>query len=429
MSSDDHEAAAAASSPSGTETSGQTVPGGEPLREVECGGVVFTLLGTAHVSKQSAEEVAGLLEGERFDAVAIELDAGRHASMTRPDSWENLDLLRVIRTGRAGMLMASLALGAFQQRLADQVGIEPGEEMRTAMREAAAQDLPLLLVDRNIGTTLKRVTAAIPWYRRLMLMSGLLVSTVSSEKIEPEEIERLKEGDILEATFSEFAEGSAEMYRPLISERDEFMALRLVEETAGKDWSRVLVVLGAGHLAGTAAHLNRLDADGAARAGAGDRLAELAAEPPPSVWPKLLPWLIVVLVLLGFVIGFLRGPELGFSVVRDWFLINGVLAGIGAVVALAHPLTVLASIVGAPFTSLNPLIGVGFVAAAVQLWLQRPRVADFSTLRRDTGSLRGWYRNRVSRTLLVFMLTTLGSAAGTWLAGARIFVRLTGGDG
>lgn len=403
------------------------LPAGEPLAEVSCAGTTFVLLGTAHVSRQSAAEVARLLADGGFDAVAVELDAGRHASMTRADSWENLDLFRVIRSGQAGMLMASLALGAFQQRLADQVGIEPGEEMRTAIREASRQGKPLLLIDRDIGTTLKRVNANIPWFRRLMLMSGLLLSTVSGEKIAPEEIERLKEGDILEATFSEFAEGSAEMYGPLIAERDEFMALRLVQEAQGRGWERVLVVIGAGHLAGTVRHLEALAADAEARAGAPARLRELAAVPPPSVWPKVLPWLIVVLVLAGFVLGFLRGPELGFTVLRDWVLINGVLAGIGAMLALAHPLTVLASIIGAPFTSLNPFIGVGFVAAAVQLWVRRPRVADFSSLRRDTGSLRGWYGNRVSRTLLVFMLTTLGSAAGTWLAGARIVVRLTGG--
>lgn len=420
---------AVARSGSADGTAPSATEGTEPVREVECGGVAFTLLGTAHVSRQSADEVARLLEEGNYDAVAVELDPRRHENMTRPSSWENLDLFRVIRSGQAGMLMASLALGAFQQRLADQVGIDPGEEMRTAMRGAAARGQPLLLIDRDLGTTLKRVYANIPWYRRLMLMSGLMVGTVSNEKIGPEEIERLKQGDILEATFSEFAEGSAEMYGPLISERDEFMALRLVEETAGRGWSRVLVVIGAGHLAGLADHLARLAEDAPARAGAAERVRELAAEPPPSIWPKLLPWLIVVLVLAGFVIGFLRGPELGFTVLRDWFLINGVLAGIGAVLALAHPLTVLASIVGAPFTSLNPLIGVGFVAAAVQLWAQRPRVSDFNTLRRDASSLRGWYRNRVSRTLLVFMLTTLGSAAGTWLAGARIIVRLTGGEG
>ncbi len=400
--------------------------GGEPLLSVSAGGVNYTLLGTAHVSRESADEVERLLKGGGFDAVAIELDAGRHAAITRPDSWAQLDLFKVIREGKAGMLMANLALGAFQQRMADQVGIEPGEEMRVAIRAAAEASLPLLLIDREIGLTLRRVNAAIPWYKRMMLMSGLLTSVVSSEKIDPAEIEKLKQGDILDATFNEFAQSSKEMYVPLISERDEYMALKLQEQTrkGGKPgFANVLVVVGAGHLRGLAEHLRKPDAEPATRR------AQLESVPKPGVLPKLLPWLIVIAILAGFAVGFMRGPELGWQVVGDWFLYNGVLAGIGGLLALGHPLTVLAAAVGAPFTSLNPLLGVGFVAAAVQIWLRKPLVGDFSSLRRDVGSLKGWYSNRVGRVLLVFVLTTLGSAAGTWVAGARIVVRLTGAEG
>lgn len=393
------------------------------------GGVNYTLLGTAHVSRQSADEVERLLAGGGFDAVAIELDPARHAAITQPKTWEQLDLFKVIRDGKAGMLMVNLALGAFQQRLADQVGIEPGEEMRVAIRAADEANLPLLLIDRDIGQTLRRVTAAIPWYRRLMLTSGLLTSVVSNEKIEPEEIEKLKQGDILDATFNEFAQSSKEMYVPLITERDEYMALKLQEQTGTNGEPRfrnVLVVIGAGHLRGLEGFLEGGSRPTAERR---QRRTELEQIPPKSTLSKLLPWLIVALILTGFVIGFMRGPELGWQVVGDWFLYNGVLAGLGGILALGHPLAILAAALGAPFTSLNPLIGVGFVAAAVQLWARKPLVGDFSSLRRDVGSLKGWYRNRVGRVLLVFVLTTLGSVAGTWLAGASIVVRLTGGDG
>src|SRR5690625_3461674 len=399
--------------------------GNEPLTTVTSGGVTFTILGTAHVSAQSAEAVRRLLDSSDFDAVAIELDRGRHSAITKPDRWQQLDLFQVIREGRAGMLVASLALGAFQQRLADQVGIEPGQEMRTAISSAQEHGLPLLLIDRDIGVTLRRVNAAIPWYRRLLLTSGLLTSLFSNEKIEPEEIEKLKQGDILDATFNEFAQSSQEMYVPLISERDEYMALRLREQTSGGSEPRyrnVLVVIGAGHLRGLKEHRETPAAEPADR-----RRAELETVPKPGIWPKVLPWLIVALIVTGFVIGFARGPELGWQVVGDWLLINVVLTGAGAALALGHPLTVLASAVAAPFTSLNPLIGVGFVAAAVQLWLRKPLMADFAMLRRDVTSLRGWYRNRAARTLLVFVLSTIGSASATWIAGASIIRRLSTG--
>ena len=131
-------------------------------------------------------------------------------------------------------------------------------------------------------------------------------------------------------------------------------------------------------------------------------------------------------MLLGFGIGFARSPELGWQLVWDWVLINGALSALGALIAAAHPLTIVTAFVAAPITSLNPTIGAGMVTAGVEVWLRRPRVGDFSRLRHDTTELRGWWRNRVSRTLLVFLFSTLGSAAGTYLAGFRIFGRLTG---
>lgn len=394
----------------------------QPVEEIEAAGVHFTLLGTAHVSKASADEVERLLASGDFDAVAIELDTDRHAAIKDPDRWKRLDLFQVFRQGRAGAVMAGLALGAFQQRLADQVGIQPGQEMRVAIEAAGRQELPLLLVDRDIGITLRRIYANVPWWRRLTLVAGLLASVVSGEEIDAEEIEKLKEGDILEATFNEFAESSRELYEPLIAERDRYMAARLQEETVTEDgprYGKVLVVLGAGHLRGVGQHLRGgLITDPQAVR------SQLEEVKRPSLWPRLLPWALVALILAGFAAGFLRSPDLGLALVGDWFLINGVLAAIGAAVALAHPLTVLGSLLAAPFTSLNPLVGAGMVAAGLELWLRKPTVSDFENLRRDVTTARGWWRNRAARTFLVFLFVTLGSAAGTYLAGARVLTRL-----
>lgn len=392
-----------------------------PTAEVERGGVRFTLLGTAHVSRHSADEVARVLAEGDYDAVAIELDEARYAALTDPDRWAKLDLFEVFRQGKAGVVAASLALGAFQQRLADQLGIEPGAEMRTAIRAADEAGLPLLLIDRDIGVTLRRVYRNVPWWQRMTLVGGLLGSVLSREEIGEEEIERLKQGDMLEATFTEFAEESAALYEPLIAERDLFMAARLEQELTPGDaprHHRVLVVIGAGHLKGLEEHLRTPVADpDAAR-------AELERVPPPSRLWSVLPWALVAVVLTGFGIGFQRNPELGLELVAAWVLLNGGLAGLGAAIALAHPLTVLATFVAAPFTSLNPFIGAGFVAAFVELWLRKPSVRDFEALRQDVTTARGWWRNRVARTFLVFLLATLGSVAGTYLGAARIFQRL-----
>jgi pheromone shutdown-related protein TraB len=357
--------------------------------------------------------------------VAIELDAGRFAALTDADRWAKMDLFRVFREGKAGMVAANLALGAFQQRLADQLDIEPGAEMKAAIEGAREAGLPLQLVDRDIGVTLRRVYANVPWWQRLTILAGLAASVLSREEISEEEIERLKEGDMLEATFTEFAERSERLYLPLIAERDRYIAARLEQEAAGlagaEPRANVLVVLGAGHLQGVAETLRQPQDQGPA-----ERIEALSQVPRGRRWGKIVPWLIVAVVMVGFVLGFARSPALGLSLLADWVVINGGLAAIGALIALAHPVTILVTALAAPLTSLNPLVGAGFVAAGVELWLRKPNIGDFSTLRQDVTSVRGWWRNRVARTFLVFLLATLGSAIGTYLAGFRIFGRLLG---
>lgn len=392
-----------------------------PLHTVTVGNTHYTLLGTAHVSQESADDVEALLATGAFDAVAIELCAARHQSLTQPDAMGEQDLFQVFKQGKAGMVAASLALGAFQQRIADQSGIQPGAEMRAAVEQAERSRLPLLLIDRDVGTTLKRVYHSVPWWQRFGLLSGLLGSVLSRQKISGEEIEKLKESDVLEATFSEFAAESEALYTPLIRERDRYMALRLAETAPPGRYKNVLVVLGAGHLQGTEEHLSAPLPESPA-----EERENLEATPPPSKLWKALPWVISALVIAGFALGFSRNTELGWQLVSEWFLINGVLSAGATVAALAHPVTVVATFFAAPLTSLNPTIGAGFVAAGVELYMRRPKVRDFATLRHDVTRLKGWWQNRVSRTLLVFLLATLGSAAGTWIAGFRIAGALFG---
>lgn len=392
-----------------------------PRRVVQAGDTRYTLLGTAHVSAESAADVRAMIRSGEYDAVAIELCDSRRQSLANPDAMGEQDLFQIFRQGKAGMVAASLALGAFQQRLAEQSGIEPGAEMRAALEESRRSRLPLVLIDRDVGVTLKRIYHNVPWWQRFGLFSGLLGSVLSRQEVSAADIERLKEGDVLESTFSEFAAESKSLYAPLITERDRYMVLRLAEECPPGRYRNVLVVVGAGHMKGMAEQLEaEIPASPAAER------EQLEITPPPSKLWKALPWLITALVLTGFAIGFSRNTDLGWQLVVEWFLINGVLSGAATLAALAHPVTVIATFFAAPLTSLNPTIGAGFVAAGVELYMRKPKVRDFSTLRHDVTELKGWWRNRVSRTLLVFILATLGSAAGTWIAGFRIAGALFG---
>lgn len=391
----------------------------DPIVEARFRDTRITLLGTAHVSRKSAETVARMIDSGDFQLVAVELCASRHHALSEPEALADMDLLQVFREGKAAMVSANLAMGAYQQRLAEQYGIEPGAEMRAAMNGAEAHGLPLVLIDREIGTTLKRTAHNLSWWKRWGLFSGLMVSLVSHDDVEEHEIEKLKEGDMLENAFAEFAHDRQDLYQPLIAERDSYMAARLIEAAEQHPGSRILAVVGAGHLKGIAEQLKQIE-------NPIEVVQQLDVLPPRSVVPRLIPWVIVVLVLFGFYLGFSRSTELGLQLVFDWVVINGGLSALGALIAAAHPLTVLTAFVAAPITSLNPTVGAGMVTAGAELLFRKPRVGDFSNLRHATTRLRGWWGNRVSRTLLVFLFSTLGSAAGTYLAGFRIFGRLTG---
>lgn len=412
----------------------------EPMATLMVGDSRVTLLGTAHVSRTSAEKVKELIETGEYDAVAVELCPSRYNSIIDPDALAKMDLFQVIRDGKASMVAASLALGAFQQKAAEQMDIQPGAEMREAIDCAKAAKLPVLLVDREVGTTLKRIYRNVPWWRRMNLIAGLVASVVSSEKVSEEEIERLKEGDILESTFAQFAEEEQDLFLPLIGERDHYMVARLQQEIAKHPHENILVVIGAGHLAGMVKRFEEVlplhDAadtkaepkpveSAAARNNADQVIDRLDAIPKGLSWLKYFPWIIVALVFLGFGIGFSRSPEMGWELVMDWVLINGGLAAIGALIAAAHPLTVIGAFLAAPLTSLNPTIGAGMVTAGIEVYLRRPKVGDFGKLRADTTTIKGWWRNRVTRTLLVFMFSTIGSAIGTYVAGFRIVGRLS----
>ena len=391
----------------------------QPTREITRDGVHYVLLGTAHVSRASVDAVTEMADSGEFDAIAVELCPARHQALTKQQQWKDMDLYRIIRERKAGLVMANLALGAYQRRIAEQFGIEPGAELKAAADAAVSHDMPLQLIDRDLATTLKRSYRAVPWYKRIMLSTGLVMSTVSSDEIDEEQIEKLKEGDILESTFTEFAEQSPELYEALIGERDRFMAARLRQENLDNAGKRILVVIGAGHLEGLAKYLESDQQDPKTEV---ETLSQL---PSPNRWLKFIPWLIAALVLTGFLIGFSRSPELGWKLVTIWVVINGGLAALGALIARGHPLTVLSAMIAAPLTSLNPAVAAGMVTGVVESWLRKPKVSDLENLRNDVTTLKGWFKNPATRILLVFFFSNVGSAIGTWAAGFQIFDALS----
>ncbi len=391
----------------------------EPLLTFEHEGVSITVLGTAHVSRASAEKVRELVESGAFDAVALELCPNRYQALTDPDAISRMDLIQVIRQGKGAMVTASLALGAFQKRIADQLGVEPGGEMKAAIHSAEQMGLPVMLIDRDVGITLKRIYRNVPFWRRVTVLSGLISSVISRRCVSEEEIEQLKQGDVLEATFNQFAQSAPDIFEPLVDERDRYMVVRLFEEARHSGAKRILAVVGAGHLRGMERY-GRPDSEVYLREPEQAKQA-LETVPPANRLIRLIPWLIVAIILSGFAVGFSQSSDVGWQMVRQWIVINGGLAALGAMAAFAHPATVFSAFAAAPLTSLNPTISAGFVSAAVESWFRKPRMGDFASLRDDTSTVRGWWGNRVARTLLVFLFSGIGSVFGTYIAGYKIF--------
>ena len=391
---------------------------GQPVIELERDGVHYTLLGTAHVSKASVEAVLAAIDSGRFDAVAVELDEQRHKALTQPEAMAQLDLVKVIREKKVAPFAANLALAAYQRRLAEQMGIEPGAELKAAATEAVVRGLPLQLIDRDVGITFRRILQGLRWWDRMKLTSGVVASLFSHDDVSADDIERLKEGDMLEASFGEFAQQTPTLFATLIDERDQYMAAKLRERSDGA--RHVLAVVGAGHLKGMARYL-----------------AE-SREPTAAVTERLLtlrkkrniPW--ITLTLLALVFGgigwgyYHGGRDLGRDLLLQWVAWTCGLTAVGALLAGANPLSLLAGTLAAPFKPFRPGLPSGMFSALAEVRLRKPAYPDFLALRDDAQTLGGWYRNRVTRVVLVFMLTNLGTIAGEWMAGARILGKLVG---
>lgn len=378
------------------------------VTRISFGDREYLLLGTAHVSRESVDEVTSVIRGEAPDRVCVEIDAGRHKSLTEKSNWESLNIYKVLRERKGFLLLGNLVLSSFQRRIGADLGVNPGEEMLAAVTVAQEEEIPFSLVDRQIQTTLRRVWSTASLWGKNKMLAALLGSIVSREKLSGEEIEALKSQGALDNMMGELADYLPAAKTVLIDERDQYIAAKVFEA----EGNRLLVVVGAGHVPGIVKWLERLHAGEP-----GPDLDALDTVPLPGRLRKVLPWFVPAVVVGLITWGFYRsGWDGGLQMLLRWFVINGVLSGIGAIVALAHPITIIASILGAPFTSMNPTIGVGFISGALEAVLRKPRVVDFENLHDDIMSIRGFYRNRLTRVLLVFFFTSLGSSIGTFIA-------------
>jgi len=399
----------------------------ENTTTVKLNGNEFYLIGTAHVSRESIEEVRNIINEGFPEMVCVELDQGRYNSIMQKDDWEKLNLAKVFKEGKGFLLIANLVLAGFQRRLGNELGVKPGEEMKTAVEAAQKMGIPFSLCDREVHTTLMRAWAHCGFWSKTKLLASLLASAFTTEKLSEKEIEELKNKNELDGMMGELANYLPTVKEVLIDERDRYLAAKIWSSapkiTEPRDtYQKIVAIMGAGHIQGIKSHLEKLSSGEESA-----DVSELEKIPPPSFLSKIARFIIPAAIIALIAFGFIHaGTGIGFSMIIQWILWNGFLAALGAILALGHPLAILVSFLGAPITSLNPFIGVGILSGIVQAALKKPRVSDVQRLTEDAASLKGLYNNRITKALLVFFLSSLGSSIGTFVSIPAIIGRLSG---
>ena len=391
----------------------------QPHSIIERDGVRYTLLGTAHVSHDSVNAVKAAIASEEYDVIAVELDAQRMQAMSDPEALAKLDLIKVIKEKKIALFAANLGLAAYQRRLAEQLGIEPGAELKAAVEGAKATNRPVHLIDRDVGITFKRISQKLGFFGKMKLASSLITGLFIGEEVAEEDIEKLKQGDMLESSFGEFAKENPDLFASLIDERDQYMAaaLRAITydtKTVSTAPVNVLAVVGAGHLNGLARYLQHESAE-----------PETIKQSLIQVKKKCnIPWItmiITTLIIGGIIWVYWNGGfEFGTELLKRWVLFTAGFTALGCLLAGGHPLSILVGAIASPLKPFRPGIPPGMLSALVEAQFRKPVYQDFLDLRDDAQTYKGWYKNRVSRIVLVFILTNLGSSIGVWLAGFSI---------
>lgn len=368
------------------------------------------LVGTAHVSEESVQLAEEIIREIQPEAVAVELCPSRFSSIRDADRWKNTDIVSVIRSGRSYVLLAQLLLAAFQKKIGKDLKVQPGAEMVKAIEVAEDTGAAILLADRDIKVTLRRVWASLTWKSLTKMIGTALDGILHPKTITKEEVERLKSSDALEAVLKEFADTFPEVREALITERDRYLAAKMKEG----NYRTVVAIIGAGHTPGIRKFI-----------GESYELAPLEVVPPRGATRKVLSIGIPLLVLGTIGYGLLYSSDTGATLAWSWIVIVAFFTALGALLARAHPLTMLCAVLVSPVTTLNPFLRCGWIAALVEATLRKPRVSDMETVTDDIMSLKGWYGNRVRRILLVMILVNLLGLLGSIVGASIVATYLT----
>ena len=374
---------------------------GEDVHFINKAGREFIIVGTAHISRQSADLVKEVIEKENPNVVCVELDEKRLKALSEKNRWENLDLRKIIKEKQLSTLIVNLVLSSYQKKLGEKLGVSPGTELLEAVQTANEKNIPIELCDREVRITLRRAWHSMNLWQKSKFLAGGLGGLFEKQELTEEKLAELRNKDVLSEMMDELGKAMPVLKKIIIDERDQYIAQRM-KDSNGK---KIVSVVGAGHVKGIKKFLEsneKVD------------LKSIEEIPKPSVLNKILGWGIPFIIVASiFYIGFSQGITEAGSNALFWILACGIPSAIGSLLAAAHPVTILASFLSAPITSLSPLIGVGYVAAFVQAYMQPPIVKEFQEVSKDFRKVSNWWKNRLLKVFLVFILSSIGGVIGT----------------
>jgi len=366
------------------------------------------LIGTAHISKQSAALVAEVINSEKPDVVSVELDDQRYEALSNQKRWENLDLKTIIKQKQLSTLIINILLSSYQKKLGKKLGVNPGVELLEATKVAKENGIPIELCDRDVRITLKRAWRSMSFWQKAKFITMGLASVFDKEEISEEQLEELKNKDVLNELMNDLGKAMPVLKNVLIDERDSYLAKKIKESNGNK----LVAVVGAGHLLGIIEKIKNDE---------NIHLGEIEIVPKSSPLAKIIGWGIPLIIIGSlFYIGLVKGFDEAGNNAIFWILANGIPSAFGALLALGHPFAVLSVFFAAPLTSLTPLIGAGYVAAFVQSYYKPPVVLEIQNVSEDVNKVGKWWQNKLLRILLVFIFSGLGSVLGTYVGAYKI---------
>ncbi len=362
------------------------------------------IIGTAHVSKESIEEVKQAIITHQPDVVAVELDLNRYQNMMAEKNGEekqDINIRDIIKGNKLSIFVVSMFLSYLQRKIGDDLGVKPGSEMLAAIETAEEIGAQVALIDRDISLTLQRALNKMSYFEKAKFVFGILASFFSNEEID--DVETIKDGDTLNEVMEYFKEMSPKAYDVLVTERDAYMANRL----QNMNEENVVVVVGAGHKKGITEYMEHPETLPPI-----EDLVTLKKSRVPIT--KIIIFIIPAIFIVIFVLAFLKGINIQTSI-YTFVLLTGGLAFLGSILSGSKAYSAITAFLVAPITTLHPLLAAGWFSGLVEAKLRHVSMDDAVKISK-VESFRELFGNNIFRVLLVVVCTDIGASIGLFLS-------------